>query len=333
MRRQRLTIRRGVVALALGALAASGSAAVPAPAGAAIANADVDVNTNFYTPEPADCLDVSPGVDAPPGVPWTDNGVPVTRSHTRTGFYRAAADATDVVDLVSSASASVRSTPITGGPATIRGSGSATSSTDPRLGSTTCEVKVDTYATLTGQFTLPRPMWATLTTSATGNGGAYLDLDVPGGLFRYSFARTSSGNVSVLLPAGTITLYLEVLASARSTTAVLAEAYSVSFTVDLLPLGHPSALAGKGKRYVKFGARDCASGDIGASLTKKARKRASKVVVTVNGKKAAAFKGKRLKKRSFPVAVASASKANLSATVTLRSGKRLKVARSYLECS
>lgn len=81
-----------------------------------------------------------------------------------------------------------------------------------------------------------------------------------------------------------------------------------------------------------LGARSCASGKVGASLTKRVKK-ARKVVVKVNGRKAAVLKGRSLHKRSLALAAPSSSKVTVAATVTLKNRKRPTVSRSHLACS
>ncbi|MDT4868670.1 hypothetical protein FQZ97_1036510 [compost metagenome] len=55
--------------------------------------------------------------------------------------------------------------------------------------------------------------------------------------------------------------------------------------------------------------------------------------MTVNGRKAVTLQGKKLKKRALVLPAAPGSGATVTATITLKNGKKLTVSRSYLACS
>lgn len=318
---------RSVASLALAGLAASGLAAVPTHA--AVTSAVVEVHATFWDP----ACTVSPVASPPPAATWTDNGVPVTQTFSTSGTIENSP--TDIVDAAASSRVTVSATPINGGPATLTGSTAVSASVVPRQATTVCVSAAQGFGEIFGAFTLARPMWATLTVSGRGDGAGFIGLTpLAGDVVSLDLTQTTSGTVRSLLPADGVEVRVNATANASTTSAAHhTENYAVSYTIQLLPLGHASSLTGKGKKHVKLAARDCASGRIGASLTKKAKKAAKKVVVKVNGEKAVAFKGKAVKKRTFSLGVASAAPASVVANMRLRNGEKVTVTRTYLACS
>ena len=328
---KRLLVRRSAAGLALGALAATGLASVPTAAQAVITSAEISSNTYFDDNECSSTVSAPDPADAP----FSDNGVPVTLSHSVTGTSTDGVNPADISDLSASSTMTATVSPVTGGPATITVTGSAHARALPRIANSVCEGYARGYERASGDFVLTQPTWVTITATASGKGGSSFGevYNQTGDLYLQTADR-SQGTVSALFPAGPASFYFSVEANADATDAGRRTAdYAASYKVDLQPVGTATAAAGKGKAYAVFGARDCATGNVTADITKKAKKKAKQILVKVNGKKVANLKGKKLKKRTLVLPAAPSSAAEVVATITLKNGKKVTVTRSYLACS
>ncbi|GAA1540115.1 hypothetical protein [Nocardioides humi] len=332
---KRLLFRRSAVGLALGALAATGLASVPSPAQAAVSNAWVNVYADVHDDAGGSCV-ATPTGSSPSDVAWSDNGLTVTHSYAETGTVTAPGN--DVTTMSSSATSSVSSTPLGAAPATIKATGSVSASAVPNTPATVCDGHASASTDVDGDFVLPQPMWATVTVTGTGTGGAYtggyVEIDLPDGSLYLQATKRSQGTVTALLPAGSVGVSVETWIDAYGGEAGRnTGSFAISANIDLQPVGAGSAVSGKGKAYAQFGARDCATGNISAAITKKAKKKAKQVLVKVNGAKVAKLKGKKLKKRTLVLPAAPGSAAEVTATIKLKNGKKVTVTRSYLACS
>lgn len=330
-----LLVRRGAAGLALGALAATGLASVPAPAQAAVSDAWVSTSLDVHDDSSnVDCVESLTG-DSPDSIAWSDNGVTVTQAYGESGTITAPGE---VTAMTASGTTSVTATPLGAGPASITARSTLAVTAVPSTPATVCDGHATGSGEVDGDFVLPQPMWATVTLTGKGAGGGdaggSLSLSVTDGSFYTQATKRSTGTTTVLLPAGNVDLEFDAWADAyadevgRNAASIVVEA-----KIDLQPLGAASAVSGKGGSYTVFGARDCATGNIAAAITKKAKKKAKQVVITVNGAKVAKFKGKKLKKRTLVLPAAPSSAAEVVATITLKNGKKVTVTRSYLACS
>lgn len=330
---KRLLVRRGAVGLALGALAATGLASVPAPAHAVVTNAYVYADAGFHNDGDDSCVVAGDG-PGPDALPWTDNNVPIALGDSSVGTVTSGGDITDVV---TTASASISSSPLGAGPATVKATASASASSIPRSATTICDGHASSESGAYSNFTLAAPMWVTLTLNAngTGDGSVSGGIESSNGQISLQGGKRTSGSVTALLPAGEAYLWFGADANVHSddTVAARTAAATGTLTFDFQPLGNGSAVTGKGAGYVQFGARECGTGNVAAAITKKAKKKAQQVLVKVNGAKIAKFKGKKLKKRTLVLPAAPSSAAEVVATITLKNGKKVTVTRSYLACS
>ena len=332
---KRLLVRRGAVGLGLAALAATGLANIPAPAGAAVADASVSANSGFHN-DIGTCT-VSANQPDPAEVPWSDNGAPVSLGTAETGTVTNDGNPADITDVKAAANATVTAAPFTGGPTTLKLSGNASASATPRLAASGCDAHVSADAGAGGEYMLTQPMWATVTVTSSGSGGA----SISGGVSTessetyLSSGSRGTGSLSVYLPAGKIWVGMSVGADAHGRPdGVHSSSVSGSVTVDLTPAGAGSDVTSKskGKRYVTLGARDCATGNVAASVTKKAKKAASQITFTVNGAKVAKLKGKKIKKRTLALTAPKLSDVNVAAKIKLKNGMTASVSRDYLGC-
>ncbi len=327
---KRTLVRRGAVGLALGALALTGMATTPAPASAALEFASV-YSAGSFNGTQDQCTATADSPD-PASVPWVDNGVAVTSQASKTGTITKNDNPADKSTATTSGSATISSSPLgTGAPATITVSGSAAATMTPAAG-TACSPGANGSASAYGGFTLPAPTWVTINGNANGNGDAEFRVESEDGMVSLNPGGSrSSGSVTALLPAGDVYVSFRVDAYASSSTR--SRSVTAGFTVTLEPVGNGSAVAGKGKSYVELGARDCATGAVAVTVNKKAVKKAKVVQIKVNGKKKGKkFQGKKLKKRTVAVAAPATSDARIGATITLKSGKKVKATRTYRSC-
>ncbi|MCR1783735.1 hypothetical protein KVF89_14440 [Nocardioides carbamazepini] len=333
---KRLLVRRCAVGLTLGALAATGLAGVSSPAHAAVSDAWLVASASVHNDgSNPDCVASVTG-DSPDSIAWSDNGVTVTQSYAESGTVTAPGG--DVSTLGASGSTSVTATPIGAGPATITASSNLSASAVPSVPATVCQGHATASGEVDGEFVLPQPMWATITVTGSGTGtaevGGSINLSLADGAIYVQAAKRSTGTMTALIPAGNVGFDFDSWADAYAHQPThRAGSFTMTTKVDLQPVGAASTASGKGAGYAQFGARDCATGNVAAAITKKAKKKAKQVLITVNGAKVAKFKGKKLKKRTLVLPAAPASAAEVVATITLKNGKKVTVTRSYLACS
>ncbi|WP_408896962.1 hypothetical protein ACJ5H2_18795 [Nocardioides sp. R1-1] len=308
---------------------------MPAPARAAVSDAwvstDIDVHDDSSN---VNCVESATG-NSPDALAWSDNGVKVTQSYAESGTITAPGETTA---LTATGTTSVVATPLGAGPATLTASSSLTVSAVPSTAATACSGHATARGEADGDFVLSQPMWATITVTGNGSGGAEVGggvyLQLADGSIYAQASKRSSGTTTVLLPAGPVDFEFDAWADAYADEpGRYAGAVVVDAKIELQPLGAASALAGKGKAYTVFGARDCATGNIAAAITKKAKKKAQQVLIKVNGATVAKFKGKKLKKRTLALPAAPRANAEVVATIKLKNGKKVTVTRSYLACS
>lgn len=327
--RGRTSLRLGVAGLAVGALAGSGL--VTTPAGATVTDAGAEVSV-WFTDMTAGCTRTGAST-ASTDVAWSDNGAPVTRSYTAAGRHTNDADPEDVVDVRASGTVTVASTPLSGGPGRVTVRATADASAVPRQPSTSCQESAAAHATAFGKVTLSRPMWVTLTVSGTGNGAGWVSFDAVDGEGGVQTGNRGSGTTTFLAVPGPLRFAASSSASADSTGQSPRSArYTGTYTIELQSVGAGSTVRGKGHAFAVFGARSCATGRVPVDITKKAKRRASQVRITVNGKRVVKLKGKRLTKRSLLLPAVPSSGAAVVATIKLRNGRTVTTSRSYLAC-
>ncbi|TNM36379.1 hypothetical protein FHP29_19730 [Nocardioides albidus] len=356
-----LHVRRALAGLSLGALAAAGLATVPAPANATVDDAAVGTQ---YTIDGSLCVGEDKGAIDPDAVPWKDDGTPYSASTSDSSTFTGAEG--DTVDAATSMSATVTSSPLGSGSATITGSASATASALASGTETACNVTAHAAASASGFFTLTQPTWVTVTANGQGQrqGRAYgtsvVGIGIADGfasnpLFFYfgadgltvSTGDRGSATATTLLPPGEYGVGFSAFAIA-STHQIFDEGedalvqegsatYTGAFKIEMKPAGSASPVTGKGASKVQFGARDCASGNVPVSLSKKTVKKAERVVVRVDGKKSSVLKGKKLmgkkpKARTIVVPTNPTAVSKVKVKITLKNGRRVQATRSYLPC-
>ncbi|MDQ6525720.1 hypothetical protein RB608_19040 [Nocardioides sp. LHD-245] len=335
-------VRRSALGLAAGALAVTGLSALPTPAGAAVEYAEVRAAVDFSRWDPEVCDISEPS--HPGGIELVDNGVPVSQSWTAEATVTHTDDETDVTELSGSGQVTASMTPIGAGPVTIKASVAASASAQAELEDGACSADVNARPGAEAAFELPQPMWATISGSGDGTGAAQAMVgDMQDGVVALVVGPHSKGSVSALLPAGPVYVQIQAQAQADNDDMVGARSYAGSFTIELTPVGATPApagpggaaspVSGKSKGVVALGARDCATGNVAVDLTKKAKKKAKQVTISVNGAKAAKLRGKKLKPRTIVLPAAKAAPAEVVVRIKLKSGKKATVRRSYQACS
>lgn len=325
-----LSVRRSAAGLFVASTALAGLAAVPSPAHAA-PNLDggMGVDLTFSYEGGGGCS--TPTAADSPGVLIADTGKPVTQTWSDAKTSVAGGNPADITDLRASGTATISATPVGTAGTTIKGTARVTASVVPRLSATVCKGQAQAVHQVGGVFMVAKPMWVTVAAQGSGRGTLQVFAAVDSEPTVTVLANRGNGSTTSLLPAGEAT-FSAVTATDARTAGPRTASFTGSFSIRFAPLGEASPVTGKGRSHVKLGARSCTSNTVGAALTKKV-KAAKKVVVKVNGAQAASFKGKKLKKRAFSVRAASGAKAQVTATITLKNGKKLTVSRSYLPCS
>ncbi|TQK73027.1 hypothetical protein [Nocardioides sp. SLBN-35] len=356
-----LSARRAVAGISLGALAGLGLVCVPTAAHAAVETAGIG---SYASMSGGGC----PGDDYyndEDFVPWSDNGVPVTKTSSMSGTFTGGEG--DTVGAKTSTAATINSTPLGSGPATITGTSAATASVAPSGEQTACDVRAETMALARGAFTLTQPTWVSVTASGHGQrqgrsfgtsmvgignadefGTSLESLFLFGGdALMVAAGDRGSATSSTLLQPGKYVVALGSLAHARTFTYVDEEidpqrtaasaSYSGDFRIEFSKPGTASPVTGKGASKVQFGERDCASGNIAVNLSKKTVKKAKRVAVRINGAKGPVLKGKKLKGKhpkaktiSVPTSITGTVKVKVK--VMLANGRRVQATRSYLPC-
>lgn len=357
-----LPVRRAVVGLSLGALAGVGLVGVPTPVHAAVDDAGIGAWRFLQS----NCA----GNDLPDEemVPWSDNGVPVSKSTSQSATY---GDGGDSVDVATSTNASITASPLGAGPATLTGTATATASVRPSGPDAACEAMVQTMAVANGTFTLTQPTWVTVTVTGQGQpvgdafglnvvgigradffGGQWQELFLAGLFLGGDGLTVSAGNrgaatSTTLLPPGKYGVAFGSAASAstfpflgpqsESGGHTSSASYSGSFKVSFETAGTATPVTGKGASKVQFGERDCASGNVPVNLSKKTVKKAKRVAIRVNGAagpvlKGKSLKGKHPKARTIMVPTSVTGVTKVKVKFTLENGRRAQATRSYLPC-
>ncbi|GAA4088849.1 hypothetical protein ACFFOS_10730 [Nocardioides kongjuensis] len=322
-------------ALASGTLLAASPTAHAAPV-------FISATTSQYhdTGQASSCTNNSPAIPGTPVVPVAENGAPTATSVSTTAVFTNGGDPSDVLTNTATlqASSSVKST--NGLPTSITTSLSGTAAATATKGTSTCNAYASAGLELDFDLTTTVPLWATLTVTKKGPGFIesyiYEDNAVP---YQDVYGRNldGTGTVTVYLPPGHYRGYVEGDVSKRTATTSTT-AFSGTASITFAPVGSASkAPSGKASKYVALpGTRACATHNATATLTtkKKRIKQIEKVTFSVNGKKAATLKGKKLKKgKAVGLGLADNAAADITATVALKNGKTRTVDASYLACT
>jgi hypothetical protein len=356
-----LSARRVVVGLSIGALAGLGIVSVPSPVHAAVEESQVG---GYYGISGWNCEGMGHGIE-PETVPWADNNVPVSKSTSGAATFTGGEG--DTVAVATSTNASITASPLGAGPAVVTGTATASASALPNGTATDCEVNTSASAMAQGTFTLTEPTWVTATatgqgqrngrafgTSLVGIGSAELfgsSLEGPflfgGDGLMVSAGNRGSATSSTLLQPGEYIVAFGSFAyavtheqfpsEAQSTLQGGSASYTGNFKVEFSKAGSASPATGKGASKVQFGERDCASGNVPVSLSKKTVKKAKRVAIRINGAKGPVLKGKKLKGKHpkaktifVPTSVTGLVKVKVK--ITLANGRRVQTTRSYLPC-
>ncbi|WP_300675997.1 hypothetical protein [Nocardioides sp.] len=345
----RTTLRTGAALLATGALV-GGVAITASPAQAVISYGRLGVGGSISssgTPTSGTCA-VSTALPATVSKSWNDNGIAVANSQTRKGALKWSGSATDITDVTTAGSGTVRATPLSTAGGTIAFSGSTSLSAKARVANSKCRAYVSSSMNADGDFEVPVGMWLTISGSASSTKGAGLQVNVYGYDDSNASVDTSlalggsrvTGSTSLYLPPGeygydvSLSAWRTTVASTTAAGSAVSASVSGSTTWTFTPGGAASAISGKGGRYVALGGRSCTTNAVSAAVTKAARKKAKKVVIKVNGVTRVALKGTRLKKAGGLTlgGISPTSNATVVATITPKKGKKVSVARSYRAC-
>ena len=324
------------------ALTAGTLLAAPPAAQAAPVFTQLETSPYYYSSYSGTCTNDGSTGSVPAGVPLAENGTPVAAAVSSTGKYYATGNPADKITNTSTLQATAMATAAAGQPASVKVDFSGTITADAVNPTSACNVYAPAGLEVDFGFTLTQPMWATL--KITRKGSVYAEAYIYDNVTPndpeqdlYGKYLDGTGTSTVLLPPGTYSGYVE--GDVRKQTNMdFSGTGSGSASITFAPVGSASkAPSGKASKYVALpGTRACATHNATSTLTtkKKLLKQIDKVTFTVNGKKAATLKGKKLKKgKSVALALADNAAADITATVALENGKKKTVSASYLACT
>ena len=323
------------------ALAASTLLVTPPAAHAAPVFTDLGIDPYQYASAVGGCTDDGM-MPNPSDVALAENGAPVAASTSSPSAYHLTADPTDTITNTSTVQGTATATTAGGLPKSVSLSYSGSVQVVTSKAVSGCSVEAVAGLEVDFEFTLTTPMWATLAAKHKGPGyveAALARVNPPDTDWSgvYGSSMEDNGTSTLLLQPGTYRGYVEgdLRQRANSTRTVTG---SGSASITLAPVGSASkAPSGKAGKYVALpGARTCATHNATATLTtkKKRIKQIDKITFTVNGKKAATLKGKKLKKgKAVALPLTDNAAADITATVRLKSGKKRTVDAAYLACT
>ena len=331
------SLRSAAVAASLAVLA--GGLLPASPARAAIEGPHLDSSSDVYVGTDstgASCTTATPR-PARTDPAFSDNGYWVAGRWRYSTAVRNGAGADDN-RLTVSGSVRARQTPYVGGPAAFDATLSTVGSLTPLTRTSSCTTQVTSGPEVWFDFTVTRPQWFTITSTAKVTGSGYLD----GSLLRddaetgVQLGNDGSGTTTVYLAPGRYSfeavanLLLFASRPERRTGSVSGSVHARWALVGSAASGQ----AGRAGRFVTFGtARDCTHGTLGATLSRKLRKKAKRVDLLVNGQRRVTLKRKHLRAGSVTITgLPATSRATVTAVVTPKKGKRLTATRSYLAC-
>ncbi|WP_377320944.1 hypothetical protein ACFJIY_17850 [Pimelobacter simplex] len=324
----------GLAALLTGAVLA----AVPAPARAAgftEAGVQVSASTSLWG---GTCTKNAPSDSTNDGSPLVANGPAVTSSTTITADY-SPADASDRITNTAALSARTALTTSGGLPRSLTTTFSGSVTTTSTKPVSACRVHATARVNAGAVVLLDRPTWVTLTSTSKGVGQVEAYLEDPDNGYRGIYSGNNDGTSSTraLLRPGTYGVSVSATAE-RGIDRAFSGRTSGSITIGFAPAGSAEAApSGSGTAYVGLpAARSCATHGATARLTtsKKRVKQLRSVSFTVDGRKVATVKGKRLTPgRAVNLPVTDARPASITATAILKNGKKRTVTARYLACT
>lgn len=271
----------------------------------------------------------------------------VSSSHLGT----AKADPDDRLSVSSQLASTVTTVTSGGVPRSIRVDfRGSTRTTATKTASAGCRATPSADLDLSYDFVTTMPLWATLSYSKLG--ASYTDVyinetDGPRYDDLYGWSDHSSGNSTILLPAGRYGGYLQVTATNPMTSRTESTASRGTVAISFAVVGSAStAPAGQAQRYAALGqARNCSIHALPVRLTS-SRARAEKmarVSFAVNGTTIATLRGRQIARaREIRLPLADTAAATVTTTVKLkdtrrhgklRVGKTLTARASYRPCA
>ncbi len=286
------------------------------------------------------CVSDDPPPVALPTTPLVENGPVVTSNVEVSGSITAKADDADTIFASARLAARTTLTSTAGLPAsltmTYAGSIEARATKDTQ----TCKVIGHARAHTDVPFTLTSPMWVTLAQTRKGPAYSEIYLSTDGETVyqeEYGTGLDGSSGSTYYLPPGDYTVSVDVAAQKGGRTGFprtsVSGSASVTFTT---PGARQSGPTGTGSTYVALpDARTCATHSATATLTTSKRlHKVRSVKLDVDGRSAARFKGKSLTRgRAITLPLPDDRAAVITATATLKKGKRRTVTARYLACS
>ncbi|MBO1903027.1 hypothetical protein J4H92_13860 [Leucobacter weissii] len=200
-----------------------------------------------------------------------------------------------------------------------------------------CGLGVGSSLSLSATLAVSRPLWTTITSTASANARVESRISDTADLWYDSRWTRGSSSKTILLAPGSYTLYLHGGSMLAPIDADLGEATAGTVQIAFSPtgsaVGKPSGTA---LRYASLGAaRSCSTHGLSAAVTTSTSrfKRIEKITWKVNGKTVKTLKGRSLKRgKRVVLRLGDRKPASVKVAVELRKGKTSTAAARYLAC-
>jgi hypothetical protein len=316
----------------------------PSPAEAAVITATNHSATVGFSKNPSGTtctIVIAGGVDSGP---FAADGVPVVHSKTAAVSINNDNVATDKTAASGSSSNTVVATQADGQLSHVSMTANATTSLTTASATPKCGGRTTLSSATTFTFDLVRPTLVSVTVESHNVLGELAVGKLSGGIplaaIQYAVGPHHSGTDSVLLPAGTgysavADVGMELTALTTAGTTTLNGDIKVDFSFE--EPGVPTTAAqGTGKKYVALGDRDCTTGAVSATWSRKAGKgkvrTVPKATFYVDGQKAIGVK-KPKKGRVTKVPADPTRAVQVQGFIKVKGKGQLLVQRSYRPCS
>jgi sarcosine oxidase delta subunit len=338
-------IRHVIIATASMSLAAGALALVTAAAQATVIGTPtnaVDIAFYKYPSAPATCT--LAGTTATDTGPFAADGVAVTRTKSATTVLTNDTNPLDKTTLSGSGTSTVTATQIGGQLSHVLLTASMNASLKTDVANTQCGGTVTAASSVDYTFDLVRPTLVTLDMESSNFQGeiavGQIIGSTPNAAAAIPLGAHRRSTDSVLLPAGTGFVSMgETGIQLRGTPAATTTSLAGSLKVDISfedPGAPTTAADGGAKKYLSLGGRDCSTGAITATWSKKAGHGKHRIVtratVTVNGTKVTTVK--KPKRKQVTAIPADPTRAvQVQVFLKIKGKGQQFVQRSYRTCS
>jgi hypothetical protein len=339
--------RRSAVVVTALALTGATLVLAPSPAEAAVITTPTHTAAIEFDSDDDGTTTCTESADPPAATgSFAADGVAVTHTASGSGQVTDDNNAADKTTVSGSSTSTVTASQAGGQLSHVRLTATANGTITTAVAGTKCDAALTAGAGMAFAFDLVAPTLITVTSHATNFLGELVVGQLSGGIsdanaaVAFIVGQHHSSTSTTLLPAGTNYLAMSELAlqlEALATAGTLSRSGTLDIDISFDPPGSATAAQqGTGKKYVGLGDRDCTTGAVSATWTKKAGKgkvrNVTKATVTVDGVKVATVK-KPKKKQVTKVAADPTRTVQVQIFLKVKGKGQLLVQRSYRACS